>query len=275
MGFDFGFDFGFNDIFERFFGHRTGYDRSPRRQRGNDLRYDIEISLENAYAGLRTEINVPRAELCDDCNGTGAKTGTKTKKCTQCNGSGQMRLTRRTAFGTLTQIGTCTKCGGQGTIIEQPCSNCRGKGVVQKTRKIEIRIPKGVENGSQLRLTGQGEQLGRGMESGDLYIVIHTKEHPIFKRRNSDLFQKINIPFTKAALSGKIDIQTLEGTEKLKIPEGIESGEIIKINNKGMPRLNSRGYGDMYIEVHVKTPKRISKRAKRILEELDKELNNN
>jgi len=274
MGFDFGSDFGLNDIFERFFGHRTGFDRSPRRQRGNDLRYDIEISLENAYNGLKTEINVPRTELCDYCGGSGAKPGTNPKTCSQCNGSGQMRLTRRTAFGTLTQIGTCSRCGGQGKIIDTPCPECRGKGVVQKTRKIEIKIPKGVENGSQLRLTGQGEQLGRGMESGDLYIVVHTKEHPRFKRRNSDLYQKINISFTHAVLGAKVNVSTLDGIYKLRIPEGIESGEVIRLNNKGMPKLSGRGYGDMYIEVHITTPKKISKKGKKIIEELDKELNN-
>ena len=274
MGFDFGFDFGFNDIFERFFGHRMGSGRHPGTQRGNDLRYDIEISLENACKGLETEINVPRTELCDTCKGSGAKPGTSTKKCPQCNGTGQMRVSRRTAFGMMTQISTCSKCSGEGTIIEEQCPSCRGRGAVQKTRKIEIGIPKGVEEGSQLRLAGQGEQPGRGIKSGDLYIVVHIKDHPKFKRRGSDLYQKIDISFIEAALGYKIEVATLDGTEKLRIPEGIESGEILKLNNKGMPRLNGRGYGDMYVEVHVKTPKRLSRKARNIIEELEKELRN-
>jgi len=275
MGFDFGFDFGFNDIFERFFGHQMGFDRSPRHRRGSDLRYDIEISLENAYNGLETEINIPRTELCDNCNGSGAKPGTSAKKCPQCNGSGQMRVTRRTPFGTVTQIGACSKCNGQGMFIEERCPVCRGTGSVQKTRKIEIKIPKGIDDGSQLRLSGQGEQSYGGTKSGDLYIVVHIKEHPKYKRRGPDLYQKVNISFTEAILGQKVEMLTLDGYEKIKIPEGIENGEIIKLNNKGMPRLNSRGYGDMFVEIHIKTPKKISKRAKKLIEELDQELRDN
>lgn len=275
MGFDFDFNFGFNDIFERFFGHQRGFDRRSQPRRGNDLRYDIEISLENAYNGLETEVNVPRTELCNNCNGSGTKPGTTPKKCTQCNGSGQMRVTRRTAFGTVTQIGTCSKCGGQGMKIEYPCPVCGGVGSVQKTRKIEIKIPRGVDDGSQLRLSGQGEQSYKGLKSGDLYIVIHVKNHQKYIRRGSDLYQKINISFPQATLGQNIDIPTLNGLEKVRIPKGIESGEILKVNNKGMPRLNSRGYGDMFVEIHIKTPKKISKRARKLIEELDDELMDN
>ena len=271
-GFD--FDFGFDDIFERFFGHRMGFDRRSRARRGSDLRYDIEISLEDAHKGLETEINVPRTEICNVCNGSGAKPGTEPKTCPHCNGAGQMRVSRRTAFGMFTQVSTCSKCNGQGTIVEELCPSCRGRGTIQKTRKIEIRIPRGVDEGAQLRLAGQGEHPGKGAKSGDLYVVIHVKDHPKFKRRGADFYQKIDISFTDAALGEKIDVETLEGNEKLKIPEGTDSGEIFRLNNKGMPRLNSRGYGDMYVEVHVKTPKKLGRRTRKILEELEKELKN-
>ncbi|UCF11939.1 MAG: molecular chaperone DnaJ [Thermoplasmatales archaeon] len=270
-----GFDFGFDDIFERFFGHHMGFERRPRTRRGSDLRYDIEISLEDAYRGIETEINVPRTEICNVCNGSGAKPGTDTKTCPQCNGTGQMRASRRTAFGMFTQVSTCSKCNGQGTIIEELCTTCRGRGAVQKTRKIEIKIPRGVDEGAQLRLAGQGEQPGKGVKSGDLYIVVHVKDHHKFKRRGADFYQKIDVSFTDAALGEKIDVETLDGTEKLRIPEGSESGEIFKLNNKGMPRLNRRGFGDMYVEVHVKTPKKLSRAARKILEELKRELKNN
>ncbi len=274
-----GFDFGFDDIFERFFGHRMGFDsrfdREARVRRGNDLRYDIEINLVDAYNGLETEITVPRTEICNVCNGSGAKPGTTPKKCSQCNGTGQMRVSRRTAFGMFTQIGTCSKCNGQGTIIEDFCSSCRGKGVVQKTRKIEIRIPKGVDEGAHLRLAGQGEQLGKDGKSGDLYIVIHIKDHPKFNRRGADFHQKMDISFPDAALGAKIDVETLDGIEKLRIPEGTESGEIFKIPKKGMPRLNNRGFGDMYVEVQVKIPKKLTRKARKIIEDLDKELKDN
>ena len=270
MGVNFGF--GFDDIFEQFFGHRTGFSRKSRTRRGRDLRYDIEISLEDAYNGFETEINVPRTEICETCKGSGAKPGTSPKKCPQCGGTGQLQASRRTAFGMFTQVSTCSRCGGQGEVIEEPCPSCKGRGTAQKTRKIEIKIPRGIDEASQLRLAGEGEQPAKDAKSGDLYIVVHIKNHPKFKRRGPDLYQKVDIPFTKATLGSKIEVSTLQGYEKLKIPEGTESGEIFKLSNRGMPRLQNRGYGDMYIEVHAKTPKNLSRKAKSLLEELDKEI---
>lgn len=274
MGFDFGFS-GIEDIFERFFGHRMGYERQPPRQtRGRDLRYDVEISLENAYRGLNTEIAVPRAERCDNCNGTGAKPGTSPKQCSQCNGSGQIRQSRRTAFGMFTQVGTCPRCRGQGKVIEERCSKCGGVGRVQRTRNIEIKIPKGIDNLSQLRLSGQGEAGDGG--NGDLYVVVHVKKNPTFSRRGLDLHTIENISFPEAALGTKIDIGTLDGDfERLKIPEGTQNGEIFKIRGKGMPNVQGRGYGDLFVEVHVKTPTKISRNAKKLLENLRDELKDN
>jgi len=266
--------FGFDDIFERFFGRHMGFERqSPGRRRGADLRFDMEISLEDAFNGVGTTINVPRSETCENCDGSGARPGSSPKTCPECNGTGQMQSSRRTAFGMFTQITTCNRCHGQGKVIDDPCPDCRGHGIVQKTRDIELRIPKGVDDGSQLRLPGEGEAATGG--TGDLYVVVHVKRHPRFNRRGSDLYtvKEINLP--EATLGTKIDIETLSGNiEKLKIPEGTQNGEIFKIRGAGMPIINGHGSGDLYIEVRVKTPVRLSRKAKRLLEEFNDELKN-
>lgn len=267
-----GFDFGFDDIFSQFFGRRTGFDQRSRPSRGNDIRYDVEINLEDAYKGLETELEVPRTEVCDTCRGTGAKPGTRPTRCPTCGGTGQMRSTQRTGFGVFTQITTCSRCHGQGTMIEEPCPTCRGRGVVQKTRKIEVKIPKGIDDDAHLRLTGQGEQLGGGTQAGDLYLVIHIKNHPLYERRGSDLYRKLEVSFPQAALGATIPMETFQGTEKVKIPEGTESGDIVKLKNRGMPHIRGFGYGDLYLVVQVKTPKKLSKNARYLLEELGKEL---
>jgi len=269
-----GFDFDLGDIFERFFGQGMGFNRQNagrRRSRGADLRYDIEISLEDAYSGFETEIVVPRSEKCDKCSGSGAKPGSNPKKCPQCGGSGQIRQSQRTAFGMFTQVTTCNKCRGQGTFIEDLCPKCSGRGLIQKKRDIEIKIPKGVDDGSQLRLAGEGEAGGSG--SGDLYIVVHVKKHMRFNRRGADLHIIREISFPEASLGAKIDVNTIDGeTGTLKIPEGTQTGDILRIKNKGMPSVHGRGYGDLYVETRVITPKKISRRAKKLLEELEKEL---
>lgn len=271
MGFDFDFGFGFDDIFERFFGHRMGFDRRSTRRRGADLRYDIEISLENAFNGFETTIRVPRSETCDNCNGSGAKPGTSPKKCQQCGGTGQMRSSRRTAFGMFTQVTTCSKCHGQGTYIQNPCSECRGSGIVQKTRNIELKIPKGVDDGSQLRLAGEGEAGSGG--TGDLYIVIHVKKHPKFNRRGHDLHMIKDILFPEASIGTKLEIEAINGQiEKLKIPEGTQNGDIFRIRGRGMPGLRGRAQGDLFVEIHIKTPKKLTRKARKLLEELNDEL---
>jgi len=271
MGFDTGFDFGFEDIFERFFGHRMNRRGRPRQRRGSDLRYDIEISLEDAYNGLETTIRVPRTEKCENCGGTGAKPGTNPITCSQCNGTGQMRVSQRTAFGMFTQIANCNKCGGEGKIIEEKCEECNGRGIVQKTRSIELNIPQGVDDRSQLRLAGEGETDTGG--SGDLYIVIHVKKHPRFNRKGLDLYTTKQITYPEAAIGTKIEVETLQNQkETLKIPEGTQNGEILKIKGKGMPDLRGRSKGNLYVEIEIKTPTKISRKAKKLLEELKEEL---
>lgn len=269
-----GFDFGFDDIFSQFFGRQTRSDQRARVQRGNDIRYDIEIRLEDAYKGVETEIQVPRTEVCETCRGSGAKPGTSPKRCLQCNGTGELQQSRRTAFGMFTQIGACPRCQGQGTIIEQPCPTCRGRGVVQKTRTIDLKIPRGINDGDHLRLTGEGEHPGGGAHSGDLYVVVHTKKHPVFERRGENLYRKQEVSFPQVALGATIPVETLDGSERLKIPDGTGSGDVFKLRNRGMPRMRGSGYGDLYVEVQVKTPKRLTKRAHLLLEELGRELEN-
>jgi len=267
-----GFDFGMEDLFSQFFGGRGIPGQRTRVQRGSDIRYDIEISLEDAYHGIKTEIEVPRTEVCDMCRGSGAKPGTSPKRCENCGGTGELRQTRRTAFGMFTQIGVCPRCRGQGTVIEAACPTCRGHGVVQKTRKIELKIPRGIDDGAHLRLAGEGEHPGGAAQSGDLYIVVHMKDHPIFERRGEHLYRKFEVTFPQVTLGATVTVPTLEGTERLKIPEGTESGSLFKIKNRGMPHMKESGYGDLYVQVQVVTPKRLSKRARLLLEELGREL---
>ena len=266
-----GMGFGFDDIFEQFFGHRAGFGRGRHaRQRGADLRYDVRIDLEDAYNGLKKEIRVPRTEICDNCNGSGAKPGTNPKTCSQCNGTGQMKHSSRTAFGTFTQVSTCNKCRGEGKVIEKYCPKCSGSGRIQVTRNIDIKIPKGIDDGSQLRLVGEGEIGSAG--SGNLYVVVHIKENIKFRRMGKDLYISKMVSFPEASLGTKIDIDTIDGDiVKLRVPEGTQNGEVFRIRKKGMPFLHERGYGDLFVEIHVYTPRKLSRKAKLLLEELNNE----
>ena len=265
-----GMGFDFEDIFNQFFGG-GGFSRRDRRYRGADLRYDIEISLEEAYSGVKKEIRFPRTEICDVCNGSGAKPGTQPKICPTCQGTGQIKQSRRTAFGIFTQVGSCPKCYGQGKIIEQKCPKCNGSGLMQVRKTIEVSIPKGIDDGSQLRLHGEGES-GQG-GTGDLYVVVHVMQHDRFHRRGDDLFMVQEIQFPDAALGTKIDIETINGeVGTLKIPEGAQYGDIFKLKKKGMPSIRGSGYGDLFVEIHIKTPERLSRRAKKLLEQFREEI---
>ncbi|MEF8847618.1 MAG: molecular chaperone DnaJ [Candidatus Thermoplasmatota archaeon] len=266
-----GMGFDINDIFRQFFGGGFGRGRRRRPRRGSDIRYDIEINLKDAYEGRKTKIRVPRSEKCDKCKGSGARPGEQPKNCPKCKGTGQMKISRRTNIGMFTQITTCNKCRGQGQIIENPCPQCRGKGLVKKTRSIEIKIPQGVRDGSQIRLAGQGETGPAG--SGDLYVVVHVKKHPNFRRRGDDLYTKEKILFTEAIIGTKVKIDLIDGdTQTVSIKKGTKNGEIYKIKNKGMPHLQRRGYGDLYVEVELKIPDKISRKAKKLAKQLNDEL---
>ena len=268
-----GMGFDFDNIFEQFFGSRREYGRRSYARRGSDLQYGIDVNLEDAYKGLKTEIKIPRIESCDFCNGSGAEPGTSHKKCSLCGGTGQISHSRRTHFGMFTQVTTCNKCQGQGTIIEKRCLKCKGSGRIQVTRSIDLRIPAGLDDGSQLRLRGEGEM--GDTDPGDLYVVVHIKKHPKFDRRGSNLYTIKKISFPEAALGTRIDVTTINGQYgKLRIPEGTQNGNVFKIRGKGMPDLHARGYGDLFVEIRIKTPKKLSRKAKKLLEELSDELKN-
>lgn len=265
-----GMGFDFQDIFDQFFGG-GGFSRGRRQRRGADLRYDTEITLEQAYKGIDKEIRIPRTESCDVCGGSGAKPGTEADTCPQCGGRGQVRQSRRTAFGMFTQVTPCPRCHGQGVFIKDKCKKCKGTGQIQVTRNISIHIPAGVTDGSQLRLAKEGESGSGG--TGDLYVVIHVKPHPVFKRRGADLYTSETITFSEAALGTKKDIETINGEAvTLKIPDGTQHGTILRLKNKGMPQIQRSGFGDLYVEIHVETPTKLSRKAKKLFKELEKEI---
>ncbi len=265
-----GMGFDFQDIFNQFFGG-SGFSPQGRSRRGADLRYDTEISLEEAYLGCEKKIRIPRSESCDVCHGSGAKPGTKKQTCSHCGGSGQIRQSRRTAFGMFTQVGPCPQCRGAGVFIKETCKKCRGLGQIQVTREITLNIPGGVNEGSQLRLAGEGESGSGG--TGDLYVVIHVRAHDRFKRRNADLYMTQTVSFPEAALGTKKDIETITGESvTLKIPEGTQHGTILRLKQKGMPIVHSSRFGDLYVEIHIETPSKLNRKAKRLLKELDNEL---
>ncbi len=277
-GFDFsdfmsestGFGFDFDSIFENVFGG-GGSSRQRRRQRGSDLRYDLEIELEDAAFSASTAISIPRLEDCEKCSGTGAESRSDIATCDECNGRGVSTRSQRTPFGIFQTTSTCRKCRGQGKYIKKECPECKGKGAVQRTRKIEVKIPAGAVDGTNLRIQGGGEAGERGTSSGDLYIVIHVKPHKTFERHDSDIYIKIHIPFTTAALGGEIEVPTLKGKASLKIPEGTQSNTVFRMRHLGVPDLRSHHVGDENVEVIISVPEKLTKKQKKLLEDFDKE----
>jgi len=275
-GFDFsdfmsdigGMGFDFDSIFDNFFG---GSQRARRRQRGYDLRYDLEIELEDAAFGATKTINVPRTEKCNSCKGTGAESPDDIVTCNECNGRGVSTRTQRTPFGLFSTTTTCRKCRGQGKYIKNECPECDGKGVVQKRRKIEVKIPAGAVDGTNLRMQGEGEAGQEGTDSGDLYIVIRVKPHRIFERHGNDVYVKVPISFVTATLGSSIEVPTLKGKATLKIPAGTQNGTIFRMRNQGIPALHSHHAGDENVEVFVAVPEKLTKKQKKLLEDFEKE----
>lgn len=265
MGFKFG---GFENIFETFFGGGGRYRTGPRS--GANLKYDLEITLEEAASGVKKDISFLRSERCGTCRGSGAKPGTNPKTCPSCNGSGQTRYTRRTPFGQFSSITTCGKCGGVGSVVETPCSTCGGAGAVKKVRKISVKIPPGVDTGSRLRIHGEGEAGHKGGEPGDLYVEVNVKPHSTFIREGEDILCEVAITFSQAALGEEIKVPTLGGHVKLNISPGIQSGTILRLRGKGMPSMRRYGRGDQHVRVIVKTPTKLSPEQKSIFERLAK-----
>lgn len=276
-GFDFsdvmsdagGFDF--DSIFESFFGGGFGGRKKRGPSRGSDLRFDMEISLEEAAKGVVKHISIPKLTKCEKCDGSGAESKSDIVTCPDCDGQGMLRREQRTPFGIFATTSTCRKCQGQGNYIKKECNQCDGTGIVKKTRKLEINIPAGAEEQTNLRISGEGEAGQRGAQAGDLYVVIHIKEHDIFDRQGDDLFVKIKVPFTTASLGGEIDVPTIDGKAKLKIPSGSQSNTIFKMRDKGIPYLHSSGSGDQLVEIIIEVPEKLSKKQKELLKEFEKE----
>ena len=227
--------------------------------------------MEDAAFGANKTINIPRLEECEKCRGTGAESAKDIVTCTDCNGRGVSTRTQRTPFGLFSTTTTCRKCSGQGKYIQNHCPECSGKGAVRKTRKIEIKIPQGATDGTNLRIQGEGETGGRGVSSGDLYIVIHVKPHKIFERHENDIYIKVPVPFTVAALGSSIDVPTLNGKASLKIPAGTQSNTIFRLKGQGIPDLHSHHAGDEHVEVYIAVPDKLTKKQKELLEQFEKE----
>jgi molecular chaperone DnaJ len=257
-----------SDIFDMFgFGDVFGSSQRTQRssaQRGSDLRYDLEIELEEAASGKTEKLRIPRLETCVDCSGKGAEKGTSAETCGDCQGTGAVRFQQ----GFFAVSRTCSRCRGAGKVIKNPCKTCRGEGRNQKEKTIEISIPAGVDTGSRLRVLNEGESGVNGGPAGDLYVIIHVAEHETFERQGANLYSSVPISFTQAALGSEIEVTTLNENEKLKIPQGTQTGTVFKVREKGLPNLSGGGKGDLFVAVTVMTPKNLSKEQRKLLEEL-------
>ncbi len=266
-------DFGsaFSDVFDDLFGdfmggNRGGGGRRGGAQRGNDLRYNLRISLEEAFAGLKKTVNVPTAVSCDGCNGTGAEGGSEPQTCPTCAGMGKVRAQQ----GFFTVERTCPTCSGMGQTIKDPCKTCHGQGRVEKEKSLSVNIPAGVETGTRIRLAGEGEAGMRGGPTGDLYIFIEVKDHALFEREANNLFCRVPVSMATAALGGEIEVPTIDGgRSRVKVPEGSQSGRQMRLRGKGMPALRGAGNGDMFIELAVETPVKLTARQRELLKEFD------
>jgi molecular chaperone DnaJ len=252
-----------DDFFEQAFGGAGGRRSHGGAQRGNDLRYDLEIDLEDAAHGIEREFTFTKLDTCPVCNGRGAAQGAKAETCPTCHGQGQVAHSR----GFFTVASTCPRCNGTGQILTNPCKNCGSEGRVQHRSKLKVRIPAGIEDGSRLRSSGNGEAGIRGGPSGDLYVVVHVRPHELFARHDDDLLCEVPISFSTAALGGEIEAPTLGGPAKLKIPAGTQSGTIFRLRGKGMPNVHGHGHGDQHIRVLVEVPSRLSRELRQKLEE--------
>ena len=270
---DLGFGFGsFGGIFNILFGER---DFGERITRGRDIGLDLEITLEEAAKGAAKEIRVPRIEKCEICGGSGASPSTAPRTCPKCKGAGKIQNVNRNNFGTFVRVIPCPQCGGEGRIIDSPCRNCRGTGLVRKERTIEVKVPAGIDEGFQLRLQGEGEMPQDGDSSGDLYVLIHITPDQYFRRDGDDLLCNLTIGFPQAVLGAEVSVPTLEGNADLRIHPGTQPGEIVKLKGKGMPRLRGYGKGDLLVRVNVEVPEKLTQRQRTLLEDLAKEFDQN
>jgi molecular chaperone DnaJ len=274
---DFSVDFGnFADIFEEFFG-MGGFGRSTQRtrnaaRRGADLQYKVTLTFQEAIFGVEKEVEITREEPCKTCHGTGAEPGTSPKRCPTCGGSGEARQVRQTLLGSLVQVTTCPTCNGRGETISSFCHTCGGRGLDRVTRKKIVSIPPGVDNGNQIRLAGEGQPGANGGPNGNLLLIIEVQPHQYFRRHDNDIMLDLNINVAQAALGAEVEIPTVDGPEKLKIPPGSQPGKVIRIRNKGVPYLRGNGRGDQLVVLNVDIPKHLTVEQRQIFEQLAKSL---
>ncbi|MBN1200724.1 MAG: molecular chaperone DnaJ [Anaerolineae bacterium] len=268
---------GFDEIFEEFFG---GFGGARRRRRGpvqgRDLRYDLTIDFEQAVFGAEVDIEVPRREKCDACGGSGAAPGTTARRCPDCNGTGQVRQMRQTFLGSMVNIADCPRCRGTGEVVDTPCNTCEGQGIVRKTRRLTVSIPPGVDEGTQIRLGGEGEPSPNKGPNGDLYVVLHITPHEFFKRRDNNIILEVSVNVAQATLGDMISVPTVDGDVEVQVPAGTQSGKIIRLRGKGVPRLRrdgtTSGRGDQLLIITVEIPTRLTNEQRQLFEELGRTL---
>jgi len=267
-GFDMG---GFGDIFDAFFGGggRTG--RQTAR-RGDDLRYNIKVTFEEAALGCEREIEISRTEVCGTCHGTRSRPGVQPVRCPACDGTGQIRRVQRSLFGQFINTTVCSECGGEGQIVKEPCPDCRGSGYQKNKRRISVKVPAGIDEGNGIRITGEGEAGSRGGSAGNLYVMISIKPHEFFTREGENIIYELPVNFAQAALGAEVDVPTLHGACKLKIPAGSQTGKVFRMRDKGIPRLHGSGRGDQMTVLRVVTPESLTKEQRKLFEELAQSL---
>ena len=277
-GFDFsgfgngmGVDIDLDDILGSVFGggFGGGFNSSKKQgpTKGADLRYNMNISFEEAAFGTTKQINITRNEKCATCSGSGAKPGTNPVTCDKCGGKGKVQTTQNTIMGTFSTVKTCDKCGGTGKVIPTPCETCSGKGTIRKTRKIDIKIPAGIDNGQAISLRGEGDAGKKGGPAGDLFVVVNVLSHPIFKRKGYDIYAEVKVPYTKLVLGGTIKVPTLEEDSEINIPEGTQVGSTFKLKDKGIPNIHGKGRGNIEYTINVDIPKRLNDKQREILKQ--------
>lgn len=277
-GFDFsgfgngmGVDIDLDDILGSVFGggFGGGFNSSKKQgpTKGADLRYNMNISFEEAAFGTTKQINITRNEKCSTCSGSGAKPGTNPVTCDKCGGKGKVQTTQNTIMGTFSTVKTCDKCGGTGKVIPTPCETCSGKGTIRKTRKIDIKIPAGIDNGQAISLRGEGDAGKKGGPAGDLFVVVNVLSHPVFKRKGYDIYADIKVPYTKLVLGGTIKVPTLEEDSEINIPEGTQVGSTFKLKDKGIPNIHGKGRGNVEYTINVDIPKRLNDKQREILKQ--------
>lgn len=263
------FSGGFGDIFDMFFGGGGRRSDPNAPQQGSDLQYTITLDFEEAIFGKETEITIPKEEDCGTCSGTGAKPGTKVNTCSHCQGSGQLNVEQNTPFGRVVNRRVCNHCSGKGSVITEKCNTCSGAGRVKKHAKINISIPAGIDEGQQIRMAGKGEPGINGGPSGDLYVVVRVIAHDYYEREGDNIYCELPLTFTQAALGDELEVPTVHGKIKLKIPAGTQTGKIFRLRGKGVPNVHGRGQGDQHIQVKVVTPKKLTSRQKELLKEFN------